>query len=263
MGLSLSVLVALVLLLPGAAFVFAATRLHSATAPSTGLEQQLSLSLAVALVAAIVGHLMLLAALQVTSAIWPRVHLPDLHAVVQLLGGNASAAATATSQALSEHPFCVGSYILATTGLMWGVGRYANRYIQAREHVDWYHLLRPAEVSFVVLTAQFALNGDTVLFKGVLLEFRTSRTGELERVVLGVAARRTISHSKDPRGDLDENSIMLGHCWVEVPGEVMVLQMKEAKTVDLDYFWTTPVSPVIADTSSEVGATLASNVANP
>lgn len=150
MGLSLSVLVALVLLLPGAAFVFAATRLHSATAPSTGLEQQLSLSLAVAPVAAIVGHLMSLAALQVTSAIWTGIHLPDLHAVVQLLSGNTTAAATATSQALSEHPFCAGSYILATAGLMWGVGRYANRYIQAREQVDWYHLLRPAAATNVV-----------------------------------------------------------------------------------------------------------------
>jgi len=252
----------LVLLLPGAAFVFAATRLHSATAPSTGLEQQLSLSLAVAMVAAIVGHLLLLAALQVTSAIWTGIHLPDLHAVVQLLSGNTTAAGTATIQALSEHPFCVGSYILATAGLMWGVGRYANRYIQAREQVDWYHLLRPAEVSFVVLTAHFAMNGGTELFKGVVLEFRTSRTGELERVVLGVAARRTISRAEQPRDDFDENGTLLGHRWVEVPCEVMVLQMKEAKTVNLDYFWTTPVPQVIADNSSQAGATLASNVAN-
>lgn len=249
MGLSLSVLVALVLLLPGAAFVFAATRLHSTAAPSTGLEQQLSLSLAVALVAAIGGHLSLLAILHVASNIWPVVHKPDLLAVIQLLGGNTNAAATLTAEAISEHPFCVGSYVLAAAGMMWSVGRRANKYIQTRDSADWYQLLRPAEAGFVVLTAQFTFGGETVLFKGVVLEFRTSRTGALERVVLAIAARKTTSRNvQRPIGN--EEGAELGHGWIEIQGEVVVLQMQEAQTIHLDYLWEAVEPPAAVRTNS-------------
>lgn len=262
MGLSLSVLVALMLLLPGAAFVFAATRLHSSAAPATGLEQQITLSLAVALVAAITGHLLMLAALHVVAGIWPTMHRPDLFAVVQLLGGTANGEDSAISRAVSEHPFCVGSYILAAAGLMWGVGRSANRYIQTREPADWYQLLRPAEVGFVVLTADFAPDGEAALYKGVVDEFNTSRTGDLEWVVLAVAARKAAVSIRHPLDDMDEAELVLGHGWVEMPGERVVLQMRGAKTVTLDYFWASTDAAAASDHTNSDAQTPTAAVAN-
>lgn len=253
MGLSLSVLVALILLLPGAAFVFAVTRLHNPTAPSTGLEQQLSLSLAVALIAAICGHLLMLAVLQAGSWIFPSLHRPNLMAVIQLLGGHTNPSAASAPRALSEHPFCVGIYIVVVTLVMWTIGKRLNKRLDRKEPADWYQLLKPDEVDFVVLTADFTFSGETVLFKGVVLEFRTSKAGDLERVVLGIAARKSFALAGLPQpvqadsmataneGEVEDGDRSLGYGWIEIPGEKVVLQMRDAKTVNLDYFWTEAV----------------------
>ncbi|WP_058836100.1 hypothetical protein [Luteimonas abyssi] len=258
MGLSLSVLVALVLLLPGAAFVFAVTRLHSPTAPSTGLEQQLSLSLAVALLAAIFAHAVAMGALLVVSACLP-LHTPDLVAVVHLLAGGSGAHALDAARALGGHPFCISAYFLLATASMWLLGKRANKVLRHREQADWFSLLRPEDVGFVVLTADFVMGGETVLYKGVVKEFRIAKTGELERVVLKIAARKPLSRASLPeqpvpvRGydpdqsdlwpdELDDSPRSLGHDWIEIPGEAVVLQMKDAKTINLDYFWITSTS---------------------
>ena len=254
MGLSLSVLVALILLLPGAAFVFAATRLHNPTAPSTGLEQQLSLSLAVALIAAICGHLFMLTILQVGAWAFPSWHRPNLMAVIQLLGGHTNPSAAGAPRALSEHPFCVGIYIVVVTFVMWTVGKRVNKRLERKEPADWYQLLKPDDVGFVVLTADFAFSGETVLFKGIVLEFRISKAGDLERVVLGIAARKSFAlaglpqpvqaDSADTASEkgAEDSGRSLGYGWIEIPGEKVVLQMRDAKTVNLDYFWTQEVS---------------------
>lgn len=252
MGLSLSVLIALVLLLPGAAFVFAVTRLHSPTAPSTGLEQQLSLSLAVALLAAIVAHVVGLLVLQAVVWLVPSLHRPDLVAVIQLLGGHTSPAAAQAPRALGEHPVCIGAYICLVTAAMWFAGKRANKMLQDREQADWFRLLRPEGVDMVVLTADFVMGGQTVLYKGIVKEFRIAKTGDLERVVLVIAGRKPLAAASLPvpvNGAVDadqptlteeqqEPARSLGHGWVEIPGEAVVLQMKDAKTVNLDYFWT-------------------------
>lgn len=260
MGLSLSVLIALVLLLPGAAFVFSVTRLHSPTAPSTGLEQQLSLSLAVALLAAIAAHFMGLLALQLSACVFPGVHRPNLVAVVQLLGGQNTAAAAEAPKAIGDHPFCIGIYISLVTVAMWFAGKRANKILKDHEQADWYRLLKPKGVDFVVLTADFVMGGQTVLYKGIVREFRIAKTGELERVVLSIAGRKPLAavslpateslaaddpldrtqdseredEQKDPVGSLRT----LGHGWIEIPGEAVILQMQDAKTINLDYFWT-------------------------
>jgi hypothetical protein len=239
MGLSLSVLVALALLLPGAAFVFAVTRLHSPTAPSTGLEQQLSLSLAVALVAAIIAHLLLLLLLQAASQFVHGLHGPDLLAVFELLGGHNQAKAGAPLRALSEHPFCTGSYIIGATTGMWLAGKWVNTRIDTRERADWYQLLKPADADFVVMTADVAIGSGTYLFKGVVLEFRISKTGDLERVVLFIAARKSVPMASQASMEgMNGLGSSLGHGWTEVPGEKVVLQMRDARTINLDYFWT-------------------------
>lgn len=257
MGLSLSVLIALVLLLPGAAFVFAVTRLHSPTAPSTGLEQQLSLSLAVALIASIAAHIAGLALLQLGACVLAGLHKPNLVAIIQLLGGQSTGDAALAPKAIGEHPFCIGAYISFLTAVMWFVGKQANSILKSREQADWYGLLRPEGVGLVVLTADFVMGGQTILYKGVVKEFRIAKTGDLERVVLGIAARKPWAVAslppteRDPDtgrahqssvadGDQDESGSpqSLGHGWIEIPGEAVVLQMKDAKTVNLDYFWT-------------------------
>lgn len=252
MGLSLSVLIALVLLLPGAAFVFAVTRLHSPTAPSTGLEQQLSLGLAVALLAAIAAHFVGLLTLEV--AIWtvPSLHRPDLVAVVQLLGGQTTSAAAEAPKAIAEHPFCIGVYICLLTAAMWFAGKQTNGLLKDHEQADWYRLLKPENVDLVVLTADFVIGTHTVLYKGIVNEFRIAKTGELERVVLSIAARKPLSavslpvsgnapgtgHPPEIEEEQAHSSRALGHGWIEIPGEAVVLQMKDAKTINLDYFWT-------------------------
>ncbi|MEP9641545.1 hypothetical protein [Xanthomonas euvesicatoria] len=248
MGLSLSVLIALALLLPGAAFVFAVTRLHSPTAPSTGLEQQLSLSLAVALIAAIFAHVMGIAGLQGLAYVWPAIHKPNLVAVIQLLGGVNTPAAAQAPRALGDHPFCIGTYVCLVTLAMWFVGKRANKVLQDREQADWFSLLRPAGAGFVVLTADFVMGGETVLYKGVVKEFRIAKTGELERVVLTIAARKPLSEASQRSLEAHQT---LGYGWTEIPGEAVVLQMKDAKTVNLDYFWTSDgATPEVNDGSS-------------
>ncbi|WP_256776793.1 MULTISPECIES: hypothetical protein [unclassified Stenotrophomonas] len=189
---------------------------------------------------------MLLSSLHAVAWFWPSSHRPDLLSVIQLLGGH-TAPAAAAPRALSEHPFCVGGYVVACTALMWGLGKFVNRRMTKKDPADWYQLLRPADVDFVVLTADFTMGGQVILFKGVVLEFRTSRSGDLERVVLGIAARKPLAIAGLPppeahpeevdKNDDDDAGRSLGHGWIEIPGEKVVLQMRDAKSVNLDYFW--------------------------
>lgn len=270
MGLSLSVLIAIVLLLPGAAFVFATTRLSSPTAPSTGLEQQLSLSLAIALLAAIVAHVCGLVFLQLAVHFSPWIHQPNPTAVVQLLGGNSTSSAEAAPAAIGDHPICIAAYFSLLTAAMWGAGKQANRLLRDRDEADWYRLLKPDGADMVVLTAEVCLGRQVILYKGIVKDFRIGKNGDLERVVLIIAARKpllaNVSEASaeaasilEPKldsnagvvvesaaapneeslgGQRQQEQSSLGYGWTEIPGEHVVLQMKDAKTINLDYFWT-------------------------
>ncbi|NHF65287.1 hypothetical protein [Xanthomonas hortorum] len=216
-----------------------------------------------ALIAAILAHVMGLGVLELLAHAWPATHRPNLVAVIQLLGGFNTPAAAQAPRALGDHPFCIGAYISLLTVAMWFIGKRANKVLRDREQADWFRLLRPAGVGFVVLTADFVMGGETVLYKGVVKEFRIAKTGELERVVLRIAARKPLSEASQPSlearppvaddpGQLglwpasggDASNQALGYGWTEIPGEAVVLQMKDAKTVNLDYFWTSDGVPL-------------------
>lgn len=231
MGLSLSVLVALCVLLPGAAFVFGLTRLHSPTSPATPLDQHLSVGLAIALAVALLFQ-------AVWLAIW-RVLLdcmgepsPDVAQVLGLLAGDLkSIYSRAAAASLQAYPVRIALYFVGLTILAWYAGKKANSFIPNRRSASWFDLLRPKDAAFVWLTTDLHLDGECYLFAGWVKEFSVAKTGNLERVVLGYAIRRPLNQ------ELTEEGIPVGDGWIEIPGEFVVLQMESAQTVNVDYFF--------------------------
>lgn len=235
MGLTLAVLVGLLALMPGAAFVFGLTRLHSPTSPTTTLDQHFSVGLLVALLSALVVHGLAIALLR-----WCPVPQPELSYALALLGGDLELAAAKDAVAsVSEYPVRIATYFVLSTMLAFAAGRALNGALPVRRTASWYELLKPDGWDFVVITADIELNGSCYLFSGVVSEFSISKCGNLERVVLVYAGKKFLSEAgKDspPTVSGDGGAKDLGHGWVEIPGEFMVLKMAHALTINCDYF---------------------------
>ncbi|HEY5850396.1 MAG TPA: hypothetical protein VIT62_06480 [Lysobacter sp.] len=238
MGLSLSVLVALALLAPGASFFFGLSRLHSPTSPATVLDQHISVGLILAVLAALAGH---------GSAIWlidvvgSRLGVPVVdpaQAIALLAGDVTTSSGEMALSSLRQYPVRTAAYLLTLTVVMWKLGKVLNSRLSKRKTASWYDLLRPAGASFVVVTADLQLNSECFLYSGVVEEFSIAKCGNLERLVLAFAARKPLSQAGlPPPKDISADPRSLGHGWLEIPGEFVVLQMKEARTINLDYFF--------------------------
>jgi len=242
MGFSLSVLVALTLMMPGASFFFGLSRLQSPNAPTTGLDQHFSFALLIALVGAVVAHI---AALLGLSLVLPWWHLPTpapAQAIALLAGDTNSILGLAGLRSIAAYPAQIGLYFTLLTLITWAVGRRLNQILRKRPTASWYELLRPEGASFVVVTVDLQLNNQCFLYTGVVTEFSVAKCGNLERLVLGFAARKPLadigrmSPSLLAESDLSSEK-SLGHGWLEIPGEFVVLQVREARTINLDYFF--------------------------
>lgn len=231
MGLSLSVLVALCVLLPGATFVFGLTRLHSPTSPATPLDQHITVGLAVALVAALLFQGAWLGLWRLLLD-WAGAPLPDVTQAVGLLAGDLKTNHAQDALAsLQSYPIRIACYFVGLTLLTWYLGRKANGLLPNRRTASWFDLLRPQDAAFVWLTTDLHLDDQCYLFAGWVKEFSVAKCGNLERVVLGYAIRRPLNQPPAEEG------IDIGHGWMEIPGEFVVLQMGSAQTVNVDYFF--------------------------
>ena len=224
MGLSLSVLVALMFLMPGASFLFGLARFKALTGPTSGLEEHLPLSLAAAVVFALVSHLLWfeLWAWYGNSFNHP---VPDLRQFATLLAGEIAGEYGALAlKSIQKFPCRIGLYFAGLSGLSWGLGRFVRRFLSEPPEASWYDLLKPEdEVAFVWLTADLHLDGKCFLYSGWVREFAVARDGTLDRVVLGSAWRKPLS-------DAPAN-------WLQVEGEFVVLKLASACTINVDYFY--------------------------
>jgi hypothetical protein len=235
MGLGLAVLVALVVLLPGIAFVLGATRLHSPSGPSTPFDQHFSVGLITALLASIVFHTLALsvclffAKLGLTTSTDPAQVLPLLAGDVQ------SPLAGQSIESVRNNAIEIGLYFSLVTVFAWLGGKVFNRALPKRRTASWYDLLKPSadNPDFVVITVDLKLDSECYLFSGVVREFSVGRTGMLERVVLVYATRRTLHTRATPSAGMN----VLEGGWIEIPGEYLVLQMQDARTINVDYFY--------------------------
>ncbi|HYG07003.1 MAG TPA: hypothetical protein VD865_11450 [Stenotrophomonas sp.] len=233
MGLSLSVVVAICLLLPGVAFIFGLTRLHNPNAPGSSLDQHLSLSLALMVASALLfqGLWLLVRRLIAGSAGWP---LPDAGQAIALLGGDLDSPAAGRALASLEHyPARIGAYFTMLPALVWALGRWANGELKRRPAANWLDLLGPADVLFVWMTADLHLEGRCYLYSGPVKEFSVSKAGDLERVVLGYASRRPLdSAAVQPCADDAHRAVI-----ASAPDGVAVLVLADVRIVSLNYFY--------------------------
>ena len=233
MGLSLSVLIGLCFLLPGAAFVLGFSRLHNPNSPPTPLDQNFGFGLVVALLGALFfqGAWFALVLLCTSLLSLPE---PSVGQFVALLAGESqSQHALDAAASMQRFPIRVVSYFLAITALGAIVGRVVNKRTKRRASASWYDLLRPTMADFVWLTVDVHMDGCCFLFAGVVREFCVGKNGDLERVVLAFAVKRPLDIDAKPQGSTKE----LADHWIEIPGEFVVLQVGDSKTLNVDYFF--------------------------
>ncbi|HZH43463.1 MAG TPA: hypothetical protein VEY50_05220 [Lysobacter sp.] len=232
MGLGLSALVALLLLLPGIAFVLGLTRLHSPASPVTPFDQHFSLGLILALVAAIGLHAAGLAIAELGHRLL-KVPGPATAQALALLAGQLNVPeAQAALVSLERYPIRIAIYLLALVGAGFQAGRLLNPHLKSRDTASWSGILNQQDgVEFVVLTAEVNHGGKTYLYSGFLADYRIGRDGVLERVVFRDYAARRL---------LDDDQLAGGEgmdAWTEIPGEAFVLQTRDVKTVNVAYYY--------------------------
>lgn len=231
MGLSLSVLVALYLLLPGIAFFFALSRLHRSNKPSTALDQQVSVGLAIAMFAAVVLQAFGYSVATILHFAFPLVPAPDAASVLLLLGGvvNGKEGTSAVAAAAST-PGLVAVYFVVLTFVGARSGRSWNKRFRRSRNADYYELLHQEGVAFTVVTVDVQIGQNCFLYSGIAVEFNTATDGSLGRVVLEGAMRKPHPYEPVVPADPDNG-------WIEIPGEFCVLQLKSCNTVNVDYWY--------------------------
>jgi len=242
MGLGLSALTALLLLLPGIAFVFGLARLWSPSSRRSPFEQQFSAGLLIAIAAALVLHALGITLAQATHAMgWSHAPAPS-YALILLAGDLKAAGAADALQSIESHSLRVAVYMVTIIAIGLQAGRYANRFLPAQMRAEWAALLEApigagSAGGFAVLTTD-VVHGDSVwLYSGYLDDFMVDREGRLDRVVFrGFAARRRFDDEAVAE-PVDDPTFVPRERWTEIPGEIFVLQMAHARTVNVDYFF--------------------------
>jgi hypothetical protein len=226
-GLSLAVLVALVFVLPGAAFVFTFQRdvIH---ARQSGLDSHVSITLAMAITVALLANACWY---WLWSLICDRFGAPrpSAEAFLSLVGGGNAATSIQAIRSIAEHPVRIASYFCSLTAVGAALGstfRSVSAFLRGRrDNALWGKLLSPSGVSLVGLTLDVELDGASVLFTGMLRDYAVDRAGELERVVLENAMRKPLGKVVGS-GDA---------AWHAIPGEFVVIRMLSTKTIRVDY----------------------------
>jgi hypothetical protein len=233
-GLSLAVLVLLFGVMPGALFYSRLTKLHNPNNPATQLDQYFSMTLAVVLIAALVIHLLACSVANFLCA-WLHLPTPDPVQVAGLLLGDAKTDLwTQAISSIRQYPARISTYFLLVALIGLGAGTWVNAALKERKgKSSWYDLLTKPEVMFIILTTDIHLGDQCYLFSGWLTDFSCDKNGALDRVVLGYAQRRL-----NPKKVDDFDFIHRApERWEPIAGEELVLNMKECKTINLDYLY--------------------------
>ncbi len=243
MGLGLSALAALLLLLPGIAFVFGLHRLASPSRPLSPFDQHFSVGLLVAVAASLFLHLAGIGAGHLTAALDLTGTPAPALALVLLAGDLKAPLAGAALDGVERNVLSIAAYFSFVIALGVLAGQFANRYLAERPQADWWKLLAgdpdalSDRVEFIVLTTEVVHGDATWLYSGYLDDYFIDREGRLQRVVFrGFAARRLLRDDDQPVPPDDPTHVSRDR-WIEIPGEIFVLQMADARTVNLDFFF--------------------------
>ncbi|GHA75021.1 hypothetical protein [Cognatilysobacter bugurensis] len=245
MGLSLSVLVAIILALPGVAFFFGLSRLHRANKPTNPLDQHISAGLAVSIAAALVLHAIAYAGLMLVAHAFD-TPIPDIRSALLLLAGKVDGddGVKAVASVVAS-PLQIVVYFTSLTFLGVRLGRSANKRFRKPRNADFYELLHPGGVTLILLTVDVQVGSNCYLYTGIADEFSIGPDGSLNRVVLRTAFRKIMPYTPP-----DEADPMGG--WVEIPGEFCVVQLRSCNTVNVDYWYSDAdeTKPPLAQTPS-------------
>lgn len=221
-------------MLPGIAFVFGLTRLHSARKPTTVLEDHFSVGVILVVLSAIVFHWLFVLVGNPLLALldFPRASPGTVFAL--LVADSKSAEAVHAIRSIDAYPIRIGLYFILLPIAAAMLGKKLNSKLKKKRSADWYDLLRPdaTEVTFIWLTADVELGGSCYLFAGEVLEFSVAREGHLERVVIRGAMKRPLLLPIGPAGVF----MAPGDQWSEIPGEFVVLHLSQTSTVNVDYY---------------------------
>lgn len=242
MGLGLSALTALVLLLPGFAFVLGVSRLWGPSRKPTPFEQHFSAGVLIAIASAVLLHGIGLQVAEWTAALGLTLRPRPDFALVLLAGDLKAPLAAQALGALAHSWFAFVLHLGWLSVLGFEGGRILNRWMPRPPGAEWASLLEmPPEFDrdsgFAVLTTEVVHGDATWLYSGYLSDFATDREGKLERVVLrGYAARRLL-RDEEIAERLDDPTFEPPTRWIEIPGEIFVLQMAGARTINVDFFF--------------------------
>ncbi|MGN6482342.1 hypothetical protein [Luteibacter sp.] len=241
MGLSLAVVVALVFILPGAAFVFALNR-DVSQAKQSPLDAQVSETLALAVVAALLLNACWYWLWQLLCH-WSSLPTPDAVGFFSLIRSETKdVVADNAIRSVAAYPVRISSYFcsLAFLGHLFGmvVRSILSHFRENDEGALWGTLLSPPNVDLIWMTVDVELDGDAFLFAGSLRDYAVNRDGGLERIVLLGAVRKPLSAVVQVAQTAPSamQSALPGD-WRSVPGEFVVLNVASTKTINIDYFY--------------------------
>lgn len=247
MAISLSVVVALLLFLPGAMFVLGLTKLTNTSTPETVIEQHFSIGVAIAVVVACVANILWFFAVDAFCRLL-MLPAPDLRLFFSLLAGDSSVATiNSFADSFQRYSLRILSYFGVLTFFCWRLGLKFNERLP-NPPVDWTSLLIPKDkgVSFTWLTVEIEIAGTAYLFAGPVFEFTLDRNGGLDRIQFVYAAKKIlgtphplsvgVSEAVEAEEDVVEGKVLIDG-WIEIPGESMVLQVAASKTFNIDYIY--------------------------
>lgn len=234
MNITGSVILGLIYVLPGILFVVGFARVLSTKTPSP-FDGQLSTGFILAIPAALLMHFVGIGSSHLLSWSWGTPK-PDLHLALTLLLADSKSAEYATAIAnVAKYWLAATIYFVALAIASPYIGRRISKKFQRHRAADWYELLRN-RADVLWLTTEMQIGGVAYLFAGALKEFKVSGDGELERVVLVGAARRTLRRPTPEEMENGGETYQDGG-WIAIPGEHVVLKMDSSRTVNVDYWY--------------------------
>lgn len=254
MNLVLPALILLLLLLPGAIFLYAYSRgfwiWNSPVTFSSYIDQ-----IAPSIVIALFLHSIWASFLSLFGITF------DWASVLRLLlnsYGKDNQYFDVTIKAVTDQPISVILYLLSLYMLAVILG-YSGHWLVRRTKLDrkskffrfrneWYYLLsgevmefgelggRPPQIDGVYLSAVVQHNDADYLYRGIVTDFSYSKEGQLDRVILTLAHRRLLKEDRSP-----ENARSLSPHYEDderyytIEGHYFILYRSEMETINLEY----------------------------
>jgi hypothetical protein len=238
-GLSLAVIAMLLLLLPGAAFVFSYHRDNSHVRRSH-LDAQISEVLALAVLVSLgLNALWFWACDCICQGLdWVR---PDVSGFLSVLRGEPGDPSVATALiSAANYPLRVAAYFgcLALTGYVAGpfVRMLRSGARPTYGGALWGPMLAPSGHRVVVLSAEVATGDGVSTVSGLLHDYAVDRDGGLKRVVLTNVARRTkcAAHPMRKRIRGARRGQPSPQC-AEAGSDLVVLNVVDTKAINIRY----------------------------